>query len=124
MGHHLFVRGGAVARTVTASAARSTVMARTRRSRGSVDSVADEGYEDPGGASRLNAPLAGSSRSPLTSTTGDRMPNLGFSEIIILAIIAVPVLAVVAVPAVFAIVLWKRQAELRTRIERLEASLR
>jgi hypothetical protein len=52
------------------------------------------------------------------------MPNLGFSEIIILAIIAVPALAVVAVPAVFAIILWKRQTDLRTRIERLEASLR
>jgi hypothetical protein len=52
------------------------------------------------------------------------MANLGLSEIIILAIVVVPGVAVVAVPAVFAIVLWRRQTDLRMRIEQLEASLR
>jgi hypothetical protein len=52
------------------------------------------------------------------------MANVGLSEIIILAIVAVPGLALVAVPAVFAVVLWKRQTHLRMRIEQLEASLR
>jgi hypothetical protein len=51
------------------------------------------------------------------------MFNVGSSELIILAVIALPGLALTAAPIVFAVLLWKRQTELRARVERLESSV-
>ena len=50
------------------------------------------------------------------------MPTLGLSEMVVVALIAIPGLALLALPVV-AIVLWRRQSGLRARVERLEASL-
>lgn len=58
-----------------------------------------------------------------TPVRGDPMPNLGLSELIILAIIGLPLIAGIAVPIVIIVVLLKRQAALRARVAELEASL-
>ena len=50
------------------------------------------------------------------------MPHLGLSEILIVAIIAIPLLAVVVAPVVVVVVLWQRQSRLSARLERLEAA--
>jgi hypothetical protein len=51
------------------------------------------------------------------------MFNLGASELVLIAVVVIPSVALVAAPIVVAVVLWKRQTELRARVERLEAAL-
>jgi hypothetical protein len=51
------------------------------------------------------------------------MFGIGVSELVVLAVIAVPGLALTVAPIVIAVILWKRQTDLRMRVERLEASL-
>jgi hypothetical protein len=50
------------------------------------------------------------------------MPNLGLSELLIVAIIALPLLAIGIAPIVVLVLLWQRQSRLQARIERLERS--
>jgi hypothetical protein len=51
------------------------------------------------------------------------MFGLGLPELVVLVWLALPVLAVMAPPIAFAVMLWRRQTELRIRVERLEASV-
>ncbi len=50
------------------------------------------------------------------------MPNLGLSELLIVAIIALPLLAIGIAPIVVLVLLWQRQSRLQARLERLERS--
>jgi hypothetical protein len=50
------------------------------------------------------------------------MPNLGLSELLIVAIIALPLLAIGIAPIVVLVLLWQRQSRLQARLERLEAA--
>ena len=50
------------------------------------------------------------------------MPNLGLSELVIVAIIALPLLAIGIAPIVVLVLLWQRQSRLQARLERLEAA--
>jgi hypothetical protein len=52
------------------------------------------------------------------------MSGLGVSEIIVMAMVALPSLATAVVPTVVAVMLWKRQTELRKRLDHLEFALR
>lgn len=51
------------------------------------------------------------------------MFNMGLSELILIAVVAVPGLILTFGPLVLAIVIWQRQTELRRRVERLESAL-
>jgi hypothetical protein len=51
------------------------------------------------------------------------MFGIGISELIILALVAIPGLAFIAAPIVVAVTLWKGQNDLRARVARLEAAL-
>jgi hypothetical protein len=48
------------------------------------------------------------------------MPNLGLSELLIVAIISLPLLAIGIAPIVVLVLLWQRQSRLLARVERLE----
>jgi hypothetical protein len=48
------------------------------------------------------------------------MPNLGLSELLIVAIISLPLLAIGIAPIVVIVLLWQRQSRLQVRVERLE----
>jgi hypothetical protein len=48
------------------------------------------------------------------------MPNLGLSELLIVALIALPLLAIGIAPIVVLVLLWQRQSRLLARVERLE----
>ena len=48
------------------------------------------------------------------------MPNLGLSELLIIAIISLPLLAIGIAPIVVIVLLWQRQSRLLARVERLE----
>jgi hypothetical protein len=50
------------------------------------------------------------------------MQNLGFSELVILATIAVPV-AVAIAPVVFVVIVWRRLTDISRRLERIEEFL-
>ena len=51
------------------------------------------------------------------------MFNLGLSEIVLIAVVAVPGMFLTFGPLVAAIILWQRHTELRRRVERLESAL-
>jgi hypothetical protein len=51
------------------------------------------------------------------------MPNLGLSELLVVALVALPAMALAAVPVVFAVILWRRQTDLGRRLERIEEFL-
>jgi hypothetical protein len=48
------------------------------------------------------------------------MPNLGFSELVIVAIISLPLLAIGIAPIAVLVLVWQRQSRLLARVERLE----
>jgi hypothetical protein len=47
---------------------------------------------------------------------------IGLSELVIVAIIALPLVAIGIAPIVVLVLLWQRQSRLQARIERLERS--